>query len=100
MNNNVSPFVSLPSAGWEDFLIVMGAIVLVALMAFIWIAFSPKKRTHLHRHHRRHHGKSRKKRRRERRKLNPTLAETGGLPPIRQEEKFLPGQTPAPPPPP
>jgi hypothetical protein len=91
MNDNVLPSANLPSPGWEDFLIVLGAVVLVALMAFIF-AFFRRNQTHLHRH--RHHRKTQKKRRRrEHRLLNPTLAQTGGLPPIRTKEP-PPSQTP------
>ena len=86
MNND-----TLPAPGLADFFIVTGAIMLAALIALIWLSFFRKKRTHLHRHRHRHHGK--KRRRREHRLLNPTLAQTGGLPPIRTEEK-PPGQTP------
>jgi hypothetical protein len=90
MNND-----TLPAPGLEDFFIVMGAIMLAALTALIWLAFFRKKHTHLHkhRHRHRHHGKKRK--RREHRPLNPTLAQTGGLPPIRTEEP-PPAQTPPP----
>ncbi len=62
--------------GWVDVLIVLGAIFVVSVLAFVWFAFFyKKKRKQKHRH--RHH---------ERRKKNPTLAETGGLPPIRGQE--------------
>jgi heme/copper-type cytochrome/quinol oxidase subunit 2 len=57
---------------WTDFLIVIGAIVLVALVMLVWVVFFYKKPRH--RHKNRHH-------------LNPTLAQVGGLPPIRHEEK-------------
>jgi hypothetical protein len=83
----------LPAPGWADIFIVAGAVLLAAFVAFVWLAFFRKKQTHLHRHRHGHHGK--KRRRREHRKLNPTLAQTGGLPPIRTEEK-PPGQTPPP----
>jgi len=56
---------------WTDFLIVAGAIILVALAALVWAVFFRK------RPHRRHKN----------RQLNPTLAQVGGLPPVRLEEK-------------
>lgn len=91
MNDSALPPATPPLPGWQDFFIVLGAVVLAALMVFIWIALFRKKRTHRRRHH--HHGK--KRRRREHRPINPTLAQTGGLPPIRAEER-PPGQTPPP----
>jgi hypothetical protein len=61
-----------PLPAWTDFLIVAGAIILVALAALVWVVFFRK------RPHRRH---------KNRRQLNPTLAQVGGLPPVRLEEK-------------
>ncbi|HZL13796.1 MAG TPA: hypothetical protein VFC85_06590, partial [Verrucomicrobiae bacterium] len=70
------------SPAWVDFLIVLGVIGLVTIVAFIWAIMYHQ------------NGKPRRKRRRRhRRQINPTLAETGGLPPIREEEKSS-GQTP------
>jgi hypothetical protein len=65
----------LISPEWQDFFIMLGAIVLAALAAAVCAFFFRKK-------HRRHH----RRRRRERRSLNPTLAQTGGLPPVRQPQ--------------
>ena len=64
--------------GWQDFLVVFVAIALPGLAAFIWIAFFRKR-------------PRRKRRRRDDRQRytgNPTLAQTGGLPPIRKSEKL------------
>jgi membrane protein implicated in regulation of membrane protease activity len=57
---------------WTDFLIVAGAIILVALAALIWAVFFRKRSRRRHKN---------------RRQLNLTLAQVGGLPPVRLEEK-------------
>jgi hypothetical protein len=62
---------------WADFLIVAGTTILVALAALVWVVFFRKKARRRHKN---------------RRYLNPTLAQVGGLPPIRHEEK-LSGQS-------
>ena len=84
--------------GWA----IVTAIIVVSVGAFIWAAFVRKRRPDRHFHplmprsrHRARHGAAwslrrllkAKRRRRRRRALqaNPTLAETGGLPPIRPE---------------
>jgi hypothetical protein len=74
--NDRLPVVGPLSAQLMDFFIIAGAIGLVILLTFIWALFFRKS------------GKrKRKERRRRRRPLNPTLADIGGLPPIREEEK-------------
>lgn len=92
-----------------DVLIVLGAMVGVALIVFICILIFRKdegKRHHHHHHHHHHRRESyreqfrkttsgikeliqqrRHRSHREHRPLNPTLAQTGGLPPIRSPEK-------------
>ena len=89
-------------------LMIFGAIGLVTALVVLWAVFLRKKRRRRRSHHHEHHGSSvpaqvpgaskdasgpapeehhrrhRRSRRRHRR-LNPTLAETGGLPPIRPE---------------
>jgi hypothetical protein len=58
---------------------IFGTIILVTLMVFVWAVLS---RTRPHRrrsHHQRH-------RRPEQLPRKPTLAETGGLPPVRHDE--------------
>jgi len=57
---------------WADFLIVADAIILVALAALVWVVFF-RKRPH--------------RRRKNRRQLNPMLAQVGGSPPMRHDEK-------------
>jgi len=79
---------------------VSGAIVLVVLLIVLWAIFLRKpRRRQSGEKHRRHHSPARpnsdegsggrrrkwRRRRREHRPRNPTLAETGGLPPIRTE---------------
>jgi hypothetical protein len=65
---------------WVDFFIMTGAIALVAIGALIWV-FYFRKPVRRRRKIRRHH---------ERRVPNPTLAQKGGLPPVRPEEKEKP----------
>jgi len=74
--DNPLPAVGQFSAEWVDFFVVFGAIGLVALLTFIWALFFRKNGKRKRKSHRRH-----------RRQLNPTLAETGGLPPTREEDK-------------
>jgi hypothetical protein len=96
----------------RDAILVFGALTVVTLLIVLWAAFIRKKkrtREHSqHHHHRRHRpetaadsavvaesqqteenpGRERRRRRRRRRDhrpRNPTLAETGGLPPIKPE---------------
>lgn len=64
-----------------DLFIVFGAIGLVVLFAFFWALFI------------RNSKKRRVRRHKRRRSLNPTLAERGGLPPVREVENTS-GQTP------
>src|SRR6266404_5286157 len=89
--------------GTREGLLVFTALVLVILLSVIWAVYFRKPRR---RHHRHYHAepstreaparepeddslspKSRRtrRRRREHRPRNPTLAETGGLPPARSE---------------
>lgn len=69
-----------------DFLIIIGASVFAALVCLVLF-----RSRLMHRHkHRHHHHRSRSKR-----NLSPTLAQTGGLPPFREEKKSA-DQTPPP----
>lgn len=88
--------------GWAQFGIIVGALGVVALSAFLLVyCFRKKLLSRYRRHH--HHrpapneisametdgGKSQKRSRRSRhahRPLNPTLAQTRGLPPLRDEK--------------
>jgi len=103
MNDGALPVANQMSAGWFDFFILLGVIVLVSLATLLWALFIRKRKTP-HRRHRHHHSSYRERLRKnaaeikqlvqprqrkhgEHHPLNPTLAETGGLPPIRDEEK-------------
>jgi hypothetical protein len=74
----------------SEALVYCGALFVVALAAFSWAIFrtkSRRRRSHHHHHSRpsdqsRHHD--------EHRFSNPTLAETGGLPPIRVSKSAPP----------
>jgi type VI protein secretion system component VasK len=105
------PPLKLADPAMRERVIIFGAIGLVTLLLLFWAAFIRKKRRrrHSHHHHHHHHHDSPspaevpeasqtadasarpEKRRRWRRShhhhrpRNPTLAETGGLPPIRPE---------------
>ncbi len=94
----------------KELLMVLGAVAVVTLLLFIWAAYF-RKRPHRHSHHHHHHHsddaeeasnsdsavdsewlgsgdrryRRKRRRRREHRPRNPTLAETGGLPPVRSE---------------
>jgi hypothetical protein len=92
----------------REWLIILGAIGAVTLLLVLWAMFVRKKRRRRHSHYHEHHHAPKptevplsqqgedvpappeKHRRRRRshhrhRPRNPTLAETGGLPPIRPE---------------
>jgi hypothetical protein len=61
-------------SGWIEFFIMAGAFLLVAGGSLIWLLYLRKpRRQRKHRHHRR------------RCSLPATLAQTGGLPPVRRE---------------
>ena len=109
------------STGWKTMsyaargaFIVLGVAVLITIVAFIWAAFFRKKRKRRHSYerwhhqkkqaqesseessnHEKHHRRHRHRRHHRDRQLNPTLAETGGLPPIRDPQPENP--PPAPP---
>jgi hypothetical protein len=108
---NKMPSIGPMSAEMEEILIVLAAIILVTLIIVIWILYFRKPQRHEHHHHKTGHrehskeisdeGKMRvrkhyRQRRRERRPMNPTLAQTGGLPPIRSQTPLDPpkSQTP------
>ena len=97
----------MPS-GLLDVLIVLGVIALVALIVFFWVLSFRKDGKHRRKHHHHHHHhrkdhreqfkknasgikeliwRHRRRHHREHRPINPTLAQTGGLPPLRKAEK-------------
>jgi len=88
----------------QEALLVCGALLAISAAILLWFLLTSKRRQR----HSRHHGSSRRfgmnpdaessdpalalphrrkwrRRRRDHRPRNPTLAETGGLPPIRQD---------------
>ena len=103
LDDDPLPWYGPISAAAKERFIVLGAMTLVVLAVFIWVAFvreKPRRRSsRVHRHRRsvikstmegmaevkrvlrtREH-----RRRQEHRPRNPTLAETGGLPPTRSD---------------
>jgi hypothetical protein len=114
MDIDTLPVSSPFSSGLIDLFVVLGAILLVVLIAFFWALLIRKSGKRRRKYHHGHHPESyreqiqkgageikelirqhRRGRHREHRPLNPTLAQTGGLPPLRKSEK-----PPLPPPPP
>jgi hypothetical protein len=67
-------------------LIYFGALFLVALAVFAWAVFRTQPRRR-HSHHYRAKPASKQQRQPEYLPRNPTLAETGGLPPVRTEKQ-------------
>jgi hypothetical protein len=110
MDADISPPVHQFSPGEVFFFILLGAVVLVGLIVFFWalsIHKREKRRNKRHHPHRtndteqfqkvaadiqRHRGR----RRSEHRPINPTLAQTGGLPPLRDAGKPPPPPAPQP----
>jgi hypothetical protein len=80
--DNELPIMHQMTPGWVDFFIMAGAIALVAIGGLIWALFLRKRGQRRRRKSHHHH---------EHRLPNPTLAQDGGLPPVRQEGK-PPGQ--------
>jgi len=76
--DDVLPAVSHVEPQWLDFFVMAGALLLLAACLFVWVAYFRRGRRK-HRHRRYHHG--------ERRANNPTLAQTGGLPPVRPHQE-------------
>jgi hypothetical protein len=65
-----------PLPQWVNFLAVAGCMLLGAVGSLVWFVAFRKKRKRKRRHH--NH---------EKHPLNPTLAETGGLPPKRDPDQ-------------
>jgi FtsZ-interacting cell division protein ZipA len=115
MENDTISIANPLTPEWVDILILLGVIVLVVLVAFGWAFAASKRRNriHKHRHHNRRKGireqfqkstgdikelvrQHRSGRQRERRPVNPALAQTGGLPPIRETDELAPPPAPQP----
>jgi len=68
-----------PLPQWLNFLVMVSAIALVAFGVLIWaVKFRKKRQRKYRRRHRSGRGKP---------KANPTLADNGGLPPVRPTGK-------------
>ena len=67
-----------PLPQWVNFLAMAVALLLGALGVLLWAVMFRKRRKRKYRKHHAHRGE---------RKPNPTLAELGGLPPLRQTER-------------
>jgi len=78
-----------PLPVWVNFLVMLVAVVLASIGGLLWAVVFRRKRRRKH-HRSRNHPKDRNHH--EQRKPNPTLAETGGLPPFRPSEE--PGEQP------
>jgi len=116
--DDIETLLSTPSqmpAGLRDFLIVIGVILLVVLIVFFWAYAVRKRKNRIRKYHHHYHRKGireqlqknageikelirqrRHGRHREHRSLNPTLDQTGGLPPLREAEKPPPLPPPSP----
>ncbi len=99
---NTSSDLLKPEKMPNDFLLLMGAVAFLTLLFLVWAVFIRKRKQDLadwrlqeSRHSSSHHSdgsghRRRRRRRREHRPRNPTLAETGGLPPARTEPPQAP----------
>lgn len=67
-----------PLPQWLNFLAMFVAVVLAAFGILLWAVMFRKRRRRKHHKRREQRGE---------RKLNPTLAEIGGLPPLRPPDK-------------
>ncbi|HUA38960.1 MAG TPA: hypothetical protein VMA35_11265 [Candidatus Sulfopaludibacter sp.] len=83
MDNAMDEMIS----AWVGVAVVMGAAVLVTLAAMAWILFFRKNARHRRKRRRQHSDQA---------PLNPTLAQIGGLPPVRQNRKLAGRPTPTP----
>jgi hypothetical protein len=84
--DNTLPAIGRMAPEWVDFFIMTSTFALVGIGMLIWVFFFRKPGRQRRKHHHRH----------EHRSSNPTLAQNGGLPPVRQEEKPFSRPPPAP----
>jgi hypothetical protein len=76
-----------PGSTLAQVIIYAGALLVVALAVFVWAAFFRKQRRHRrHSHHHLSRPGSRRHQHSEEPAQTRTLAETGGLPPLRNQE--------------
>ncbi len=69
-----------PVADWLVFIVMLAAIGIGVTIVVVWmVVFRPKTKKRRKRHHRQH------------RRHNPTLAQSGGLPPMRGSDQPPPG---------
>lgn len=91
------------SRGLKEILLIIGIALVLSAALFIWAAFWRKRRRASSHHHssaqpggeppaehKRHRRRRRKSSHPDKRPRNPTLAETGGLPPLRPEDAVAP----------
>lgn len=100
------PRIKATGSALREWGILLGAILAIAAVVMLWIVFSGKSRRHAARRDERRQRRQayrraaaeaeqrsekssgrRRRRRRHHRPRNPTLAETGGLPPIRGDDQ-------------
>jgi hypothetical protein len=74
MNPVVLSMLTPAETQWLDFSVFFGAFALVAIATLVWYFGFRNKKVRRRKHH--HH----------RRQIKPTLAQTGGLPPVRKTE--------------
>lgn len=103
--DTVLPRIKATGPALREWGLLLGAILLIATIVILWIVFSGKSRRHAARSEERRQRRrafrqaaaeteprserspGRRRRRRRHRPRNPTLAETGGLPPIRGDDQ-------------
>lgn len=97
------PRIKATGSAIKEWGVLLGAILAIAAIVILWVVFSGKSRRHAARREERRQRrrafrraaaeaeerseKSSGRRRRHHRPRNPTLAETGGLPPIRGDDQ-------------
>jgi hypothetical protein len=75
---NSFPKIIDVSSGWQVFFIMAAIVMLPPFAILVWVLLSKHKRQHRHHRRRQHdHGNY---------PANPTLAQTGGLPPVRRAD--------------
>lgn len=94
--NVIKPEVGRMGYAMRDWLILMAVLIFASIIIAAGIVFVRKRHSHRHHHSHskapaspktRHEHHGRRRRSREKRVMNPTLAETGGLPPARPEDQ-------------